>query len=87
MSYLRKCWYKEEHEPEHVYIFTGPCDITGEPYSVVLPAEGLFKYNNGAHVQDAFPKLSREDREFIISGISPKGWRETFGDPDEEGVP
>ena len=73
MSYLQKCWYTEEFEPEHTYTFTGKCVITGEDYSVTVRADGLWDYNHGTFVQDAFPELSREDREFIISGTSPKG--------------
>lgn len=32
------------------------------------------------HVQDAFPHLSRAEREFLISGVTPEEWREMFGD-------
>ena len=71
---LSRCTYKEEYTPEHVYIFTGKCIVTGKDYSVTLPAKGLYKYNNGAYVQDAFPELSVDDREFIISGMSPEAF-------------
>lgn len=32
----------------------------------------------GALAQDAFPNLSADDREFIMSGITPDEWDETF---------
>ena len=33
----------------------------------------------------AFPNLSAEDREFIMTGITPEEWEEVFGpDPSEE---
>ena len=32
-------------------------------------------------VQDIFPKLDKGEREFLISGILPEQWKETF--PDE----
>ena len=35
-------------------------------------------------IQDAFPELSKEDRERLITGICPKCWKELFGDEDEE---
>ena len=33
--------------------------------------------------QEAFPHLSIDEREFIISGIHPIEWRELFGELEE----
>lgn len=33
-------------------------------------------------IQDAFPDLSPDDREFILTGITPEEWDEAFA-PDE----
>lgn len=33
--------------------------------------------------QEAFPHLSTDEREFIISGIHPIEWRELFGELEE----
>ena len=35
-------------------------------------------------VQDAFPNLDIGQREFLISGITPDEWVETFGEGDDE---
>ncbi len=35
-------------------------------------------------VQDAFPNLDIGQREFLISGITPQEWEETFGEGDDE---
>jgi hypothetical protein len=35
-------------------------------------------------VQDAFPNLDIGQREFLISGITPDEWTETFGDGEDE---
>ena len=35
-------------------------------------------------VQDAFPNLDIGQREFLISGITPQEWNETFGDGEDE---
>lgn len=78
------CTCTEKYEPEHTYTFTGPCLKTGKPYSVTVPADGLHKYHQGAYIQDAFPNLSKDDREFLMSGYSPEGWKEIFGDDDDE---
>jgi hypothetical protein len=77
------CTYREVYEPQHGYIFTGPCFVTKKEYSVFVPAAELFAYNQGAHIQDAMPSVSKEDREFLMSGMSPEGWNIAFP-PDEE---
>ena len=57
----------------------GPCAFTRVEYSCKVPTEGLMRYLDGDHAQVAMPDVSPEDREFIISGISPMGWEKTFG--------
>ena len=37
-----------------------------------------------AMVQDAFPDMSPEDREFLMTGITPQEWKELFDDPENE---
>ena len=37
---------------------------------------------NAPHIQHAFPELSDDDREFILSGITPEEW-DSMGDGDE----
>ena len=34
----------------------------------------------GILLQDAFPNISADDREFILSGITPEEWDEHFGE-------
>lgn len=80
-----RCTYEEVYQPRHGYVFTGPC--FGEPnqtHSVFVPAEELFAYNQGELIQDAMPSVSAEDREFLISGISPKKWNEMHKVFEEE---
>lgn len=38
--------------------------------------EQISKYNNGALIQNAFPNLSKSDREFIMTGITDDEWNE-----------
>lgn len=44
----------------------------------------LFYHNKLGHVQDAFPNLTAEEREFIITGITPTEWNEMFSEEEEE---
>jgi hypothetical protein len=58
---------------------TGPCVVTGKQYSVVVTKEAATNYFElGVRIHEAFPNLSLEGREFLISGISPEGWNSTF---------
>jgi len=82
--YLSRCKCNEIYEPEHVYVFTGPCVVTGKPYTVTVPAQGLFLLNQGVNVQHALPQMSADDREFILHGTGPEGWNQLFGSPDDD---
>lgn len=44
-----------------------------------IPAEGLFLYNQGELIQRAFPNVSPEYREVLLSGMCPKCQQEVFG--------
>lgn len=58
----------------------GNCVFTGKPYSCEVPTAGLLRWIGGDSIQTAMPNVSADDREFLISGISPEGWKETFGE-------
>lgn len=36
----------------------------------------------GILIQDAFPHLSADDREFLMTGITPEEWDEEFGEEE-----
>lgn len=44
----------------------------------------LNAYEDGAYLQDAFPHLSADDREFIKTGITTEEWDAAFGGGDDE---
>jgi hypothetical protein len=79
------CTYTETIENNiHFYIFTGPCFKTKKPYTVKVPATELFAYRRGQLIQTAMPSVSNEDREFLMSGYSPEGWKQTFGNENDD---
>ncbi|MHC4988740.1 MAG: hypothetical protein ACYTFX_09635 [Planctomycetota bacterium] len=43
--------------------------------------EGMKRREAGALIQDAMPFLDVDQREFIISGLTPEMWEECFGAP------
>ena len=42
--------------------------------------EGIAAWKNGALIQDALPEVSPEEREFIMTGITPSMWNHLFGE-------
>ena len=56
-----------------------PCRVTGEKYELVVNRAAYQKWQDGALIQNVFPEMDKADREFLISGTSPKGWKELFG--------
>ena len=84
MRYADKfCTYQEVYEPEHVYIFTGPCIMTGKEVSVSVKAEELYAYRTGSLIQQALRSNNSDEREFLISGISSEAFDKAFGEDDE----
>lgn len=50
---------------------------------IEVTQEELLAWQRGALIQDAMPNLSADDREFIMTGITPDEWDEAFGEDDE----
>ena len=42
----------------------------------------LDAWRPGVLIQDAFPHLSDDDREFLMTGITPEEWDEHFSEED-----
>lgn len=42
----------------------------------------LQKWSEGANIQDVMGNLSVDDREFIMTGITPEEWNDTFGEEE-----
>jgi hypothetical protein len=59
--------------------------FSGEICSREIPVtEEQFKlYESGMLIQHAMPNISSEDREFIMTGITPEEWAKVFP-PEEE---
>ena len=56
--------------------------VTGMTHSrtVVMTKEQYESWTNrGVLVQNAFPELSVDEREFLMTGITPTEWKHTFG--------
>lgn len=45
--------------------------------------KGYQRYKEGRLIQDAFPTLQPDEREFLQSGITPDEWKELFGQEED----
>ena len=62
------CTYTEGFNP-HTYTFEGKCLADGETVKVTVKAEDLFRYRHtDVYIQDVFPYLTANEREFLMSG-------------------
>jgi hypothetical protein len=68
-----------ENLPDGKSRVSGNCVFTREPYACLVPTAGLQRWLAGERIQSAMPEVPAEDREFLISGISPTGWDRQFG--------
>ena len=83
MAHFLSCPYVETYTPEHIYTFAGKDICTGTAVSVSLKGQDLFNYHQGAHIQDAFPYIDAEHREWMVSGVF-DSWNDLFPADEEE---
>ncbi len=59
--------------------------LSGITRSLEIPCteEQMAAYKNGALIQVAFPNLTADQREFILTGIIEDEWNELFRKTDE----
>ena len=63
------------------------CPFCGHANEVEVNEIDYLDWQDGELVQNAFPYLSADDREMLISGICPTCWDKMFGqDSQWEGV-
>lgn len=52
-------------------------------YKEIIPGMGKWTVP-GLLIQDAFPNLNADQREFLMTGITPAEWNETFGNSEKD---
>lgn len=59
------------------------CTVTGKSYSVSFPVEKLAEYESrDKFIQDIFPEMTAEQREFLITGLTPDEWKSIMGEEE-----
>lgn len=62
-----------ESKNNKIRIF-GLCEITSKNFETYVPVEGFFVYLQGfKSIGEALVSNSQEERDFILTGISPEG--------------
>lgn len=56
--------------------------VSGKVHAMDLDVtqEQMDAWNSGMYIQDAMPQLSDDEREFMMTGITPEEWDATFGE-------
>ena len=60
------------------------CPFCGHINNILVYEDDFLAWQNGTLIQYAFPYLSPEDREMLISGICPTCWEKMFEGEEEE---
>jgi hypothetical protein len=66
------------------------CPFCGHAHEVEVNEVDYWDWQDGELAQNAFPYLSADEREMLISGICPTCWDKMFGsdeEPDEDDHP
>lgn len=66
-------------------LVTKVLSYSGEERTIDLPIteEQIKAFENGEHVQNAFPHLNADQREFILTGMTPDEWDRLFPESDQ----
>ena len=60
------------------------CPFCGHAHEVEVNEMDYWDWQDGELAQNAFPYLSADEREMLISGICPDCWERTFGGYEED---
>jgi hypothetical protein len=63
---------------------TSPFTNTTNVMDINVTQEQIALWESGTLIQVAMPHLSADEREFIMTGITPSEWEENFGTSEEE---
>lgn len=55
------------------------CPVDGRLHAVIVSERSWDAFVLDTPIQEAFPDLDADDREFLLSGTTPSEWNEIFG--------
>lgn len=66
--------------PDSITLVVAQCPLCGDSAAVPVGTAAYQSWRAGTLVQNAFPDLSRADRERLITGICGTCWDDLWGD-------
>ncbi len=57
-----------------------PVDNVERTLDIPCTEEQLLRWNSGELIQSAMPNLTPDQREFLMTGVTPEQWEEMFGE-------
>lgn len=60
------------------------CPICGKETEITVNFEDYLNWQSGMHAIYAFPYLSADQREMLISGVCPSCWDSMYPEEDDE---
>ena len=76
--------YKIRSTPFGVDVVIGETEMSFPDVSVEQMELGEDVYAAGAYIQDAYPFLTPDQREFLMTGLRPDQWDELFAEEEDE---
>lgn len=67
-----------------MYTIETICPFCHKPHTVQVHGKDYHAWQNGELAQNAFPYLSANEREMLISGICPTCWDDMFSSEEDE---
>ena len=58
---------------------TAPCPYCGIASRMVVDFKEWLEWQKGSLIQFAFPTMSADDRELLLTGAHPECWEKMFG--------
>lgn len=66
------------------YVIVRTCPFCQKGSRVKVPGSGLWKWEHGEFVQNAFPDLDADQREQVMTGTHPDCWDAALGGEPED---
>ena len=74
--YHHKRYFEVSNSKVRVF---GKCEVTSKNYEIFVPTDEFYAFLQGdKNIGVAMPSVPKEEREFLMTGTSPEGWKKLF---------
>ena len=76
VPYRHKRFYEADGNKVRIW---GKCEVTNQYFEMFAPTDEFYAYlQSNVIISRALKSVSPEEREFLLSGTSPEGWKVLF---------